>query len=130
MTGCPRSHPFSCFPRGGYGGGGGGWGGGGGGGSRGYGGGDGGHQGGGGGGGYGGWARETYSDPFAKQEQEKTEIDALYGTENTGIDFSHYEGEGMGLPDIVHGCMDHVGSFSCCTWHVAAVGRLTCISNG
>lgn len=32
-----------------------------------------------------------YDDPFAKAEAEKTEIDALYGNENTGINFDAYE---------------------------------------
>ena len=68
--------------RGGYGGGGGGYGGG-----RGGGGGYGGGRGGG-----DGFAKDPYNDPFAKQEQEKGEIDAIYGSnENTGIDFSTYD---------------------------------------
>lgn len=69
--------------RGGYGGGGGGYGGGGGG--------RGGYGGGGRGGGGDGF-NSSYNDPFEKTEREKGEIDAIYGaTENTGIDFSHYE---------------------------------------
>ncbi|GAX80541.1 hypothetical protein CEUSTIGMA_g7979.t1 [Chlamydomonas eustigma] len=91
-----------------YGGGGRGYGGGGygGGGNSGYGRSGGGYNAGGGfgggrGGGYGGgnrsggsagYSRESsYSDPFAKQDQEKTEIDAIYGSENTGIDFTTYD---------------------------------------
>eukprot|EP00983_Pelagomonas_calceolata_P114823 1160131-Pelagomonas_calceolata.AAC.9 len=30
-------------------------------------------------------------DPFKKQDEEKAEIDALYGTENTGINFDVYD---------------------------------------
>ncbi len=32
-----------------------------------------------------------YDDPFKKAEAEKAEIDALYGAENTGINFDAYE---------------------------------------
>jgi ATP-dependent RNA helicase DDX3X len=35
--------------------------------------------------------RPQYDDPFKKADQEKAEIDALYGTENTGINFDVYE---------------------------------------
>ncbi|KAL6752884.1 ATP-dependent RNA helicase-like protein [Haematococcus lacustris] len=62
------------------------------------GGGGGGYMGGGGsGGGRGGgpssgWeGRPAYDDPFKKADTEKAEIDALYGTENTGINFDVYE---------------------------------------
>ncbi|KAJ9526153.1 hypothetical protein QJQ45_009620 [Haematococcus lacustris] len=33
----------------------------------------------------------AYDDPFKKADTEKAEIDALYGTENTGINFDVYE---------------------------------------
>ncbi|KAG2497956.1 hypothetical protein HYH03_004218 [Edaphochlamys debaryana] len=91
--------------RGGYGGGYGGRGGYGGGGGGGFpGGGRGGFPGGGPARGFGGPPREggapgmggmgfnrPYDDPFKKAEAEKAEIDALYGAENTGINFDAYE---------------------------------------
>ncbi|EFJ44800.1 hypothetical protein VOLCADRAFT_82651 [Volvox carteri f. nagariensis] len=48
-----------------------------------------------------------YDDPFKKAEQEKAEIDALYGAENTGINFDAYEEipvetSGKDVPQPVH----------------------------
>ncbi|KAG2440497.1 hypothetical protein HYH02_010375 [Chlamydomonas schloesseri] len=104
-------------PRGGYGGGyggpRGGYGGGyGGGGRGGYGGERGGYAGRGAGRGEGGIGfNRPYDDPFKKAEAEKAEIDALYGAENTGINFDAYEDipvetSGKDVPPPVHSFED------------------------